>query len=69
MEVEGGVVSLTCTGRTRDLLSYQYHNRSDVPASCIVGNSATQTGRTLLRLHLKQQNQQFSEYITATNRR
>lgn len=44
MEVEGGVVSLTTTGRTRDFLSHQYQNRSDVPASCIVRITTARAG-------------------------
>ncbi len=46
MGVEGGVVSLTCAGRTRDLPSYQYHNRSDVPASCIDKGITSQIDRS-----------------------
>ena len=34
MEVDGGEVSLTNYGRTRDFLLRLWFNRSDVPASC-----------------------------------
>jgi hypothetical protein len=47
VEVDGGEVSLTNYGRTRDLLSRLWFNRSDVPASCIsrVSSLHISTGR------------------------
>ncbi len=62
MGVEGGVVSLTNAGRTRDSGSGLCINRSDIPASCIDKDITSQISRSDLVSRLASQ-------IASTGRR
>jgi hypothetical protein len=69
VEVDGGEVSLTNCGRTRDILFWPLVSRSDVPASCSSREFLIHAKRLDLVTTLLEITNARIEYITTNNRR